>query len=103
MKKKKITDNPEFREQMKKTLIAEVLTFSPVFLGLLIMFIFAPHYKLRAGGIGMLIAEISGMIIAIRKESPRFVGSVKGNSAVINGVVFWLLTWAAGLYLLFGE
>jgi hypothetical protein len=104
MKNKKLVGQFEnARKSMAQTLIAEILTYLPIAVCLLVIFLFGSLYKLKAAGVGFIISGISGIIVAIRKESPRFYGGIQGRKAVFYGMLWWLLTWVAGFYLLFGE
>lgn len=87
---------------MMDVLVKEVLTYLPVFLSLLIMVALGSAYKLKAIAWAFIVAGISGIIVAVRKESPRLVGGTYGKSAVISGIIWWVFTWASGLYILLG-
>lgn len=87
---------------MVNVLIQEVLTYLPVFLSLLIMVTFGSAYKLKAIAWAFIVAGISGIIVAVRKESQRLVGGTYGKSAIYYGVIWWMFMWAGGLYILLG-
>lgn len=87
---------------MANILVKEVLTYSPVFLGFLIMVTFGSAYKLKAIAWAFIVAGISGIIVAVRRESPRLVGGIYEKSAIFYGVIWWMFMWAAGLYILLG-
>ena len=89
-------------DQDKKTMIQKImlslLTFSPVLLALLILVISSgPLSNITLASVSFL-AGCSGVIVAIRKEIPMSLGSIKGKSAVVQGVGLTIVCWLFAVY-----
>lgn len=87
---------------MVDILVKEVLTYLPVFMSVLIMIMFGGVYKLKAIAWAFMVSGISGIIVVVRKESPRLVGGVYGKPAVFSGILWLVFMWGSGLYILLG-
>lgn len=48
--------------------------------------------------LSFFVAGLSGIIIVIRKESPTSVFTIRGNFAVLEGVVFTIVCWGLSVY-----
>ena len=86
------------KKAIMKRMGLSLLTFSPVFLALLILSMTSgPLSKTTLTLISFLIG-CSGVIIAIRKEIPMSLGSIKGKSAVFQGVSLTIVCWLFAVY-----
>jgi len=64
--------------------------------------VLAERYPVRLRR-GLFIAGFSGVIIAIRKEAPGSLVSIRGVPAVIIGIIGTLLFWSSAIIILLFE
>jgi hypothetical protein len=92
----------ERNKRLLRGSLLEVLTFSPIFLGLGVFFFLQgllPSSSLYS--LMSFIAGFSGVIIVIRKEVPSPFWTVRGTAAVLQGIAFTIICWGGALYILF--
>ncbi len=84
-------------KSMIKSVGLNFLTFAPVFVALLILFIALPLLSNTIMAGVSFIAGLSGVIIVIRREIPLPTGNVEGKSAIVQGYGIIIFFWAAAI------
>jgi len=79
--------------------VKNLLVTSPAILGFSIILFSKRPLSDITFSLGLILAAFTGVIIALRKEIPMSIGSVRGKAAVIQGMSFAILLWAAALYI----
>jgi hypothetical protein len=80
-------------------IVKTLLVMSPALLGFsIILFSKGPVDDLTFS-LGLFLAGFTGVIVAIRKEIPSSLRSVRGKWAVIQGIGFVTVMWGSALYM----
>jgi len=75
-----------------------ILIFSPALLALWILFMSSGPLSKATLALIFFIAGCTGVIIAIRREIPMSLQSLKGKSAVIQGISLTITCWLIAIY-----
>lgn len=81
-------------------ILKNLLVTSPALLGAAILFFSKGPINDMTFSFALFLAGFTGVIVAIRKEIPMSIGSIRGKWAVIQGVGVVILLWGSALYIL---
>lgn len=90
--------NNQDKKAITQRIGLSLLTFSPILLALWILSISSGPLSQTTLASVSFLGGCSGVIIAIRKEIPMSLRSIKGKSAVIQGVSLTIVCWLCAIY-----
>ncbi len=83
-----------------RKILQNLLITLPALLGFAILFFSQRPVNDMTFSLALFIAGFTGVIVAIRKEIPMSIGSIRGKWAVIQGGGVTILLWGSALFIL---
>lgn len=87
-------------DMVLRGILKNLLVTSPALLGFSIILFSKGPVNDTTFSLGLFLAGFTGVIVALRREIPMSIGSIRGRWAVIQGIGFAILLWSSALLIL---